>query len=239
MEPAVELSEAVGEPAGAAALPETAGRSPTMPPMEFLGRWYARRIVNVNVNVIVAGMLAMALTLIPVHLTRHVGINTKWVIVAITLGFDICFDVAIYYLLHWLANHWQAFPWVKHRKPHRAGMSFIRDASLVQFERALLGPVYYGVALGIQYATLHHLGNGGDHRELATVVGLGGGLLVTRVIHTAWMIWSDRRWAKRCACQPAICCPSCGEALPLADAACPVCALKDAATDEHRRKDSA
>jgi hypothetical protein len=207
--------------------------------MEFLGRWYARRIVNVNVNVVVAGMLAMALTLIPVHFTRHLDINSKWVIVAITLGCDACFDVAIYYLLHWLANHWQAFPWVKHRRPHRAGMSFIRDATLVQFERAMLVPVYYGVALAIQLVMLHSLQDGSDHRELTTVVGLGGGLLVTRVIHTAWMIWSDRRWARRCDCAAEICCPTCGEALPLADAACPVCALKDAAADEHRRKDSA
>ena len=53
---------------------------------------------------------------------------------AITLGFDICFDVAIYYLLHWLANHWQAFPWVKHRKPHRAGMSFISEGQKLSYD---------------------------------------------------------------------------------------------------------
>ena len=239
MDPARKLSEAVGEPIGPSALSGTGRRSPTMPPMEFLGRWYARRIVNVNVNVIVAGMLAMALTLIPVHFTRHLDINSKWVIVAITHGCDASFDVANYYLLHWLANHWRAFPWVKHRKPHPAGLSFIRDATLVQFERAMLVPVYYGVALAIQLVMLHSLKDGSDHRELTTVVGLGGGLICTRVIHTAWMLWSERRWAKRASCTPEICCPGCGEPLPFTEAVCPVCALKDAAEGEHRRKDSA
>jgi hypothetical protein len=226
------VSEPVGEPSAvAAATVRVAPRpTPTIRPMEFLGRWYARRIVNVNVNVVVAGVLAMALTLIPVHLTRHVGINSKLMIGLITLGFDVCFDVAIYYLLHWLANHWRAFPWVKHRKPHPAGLSFIRDASLVQFERALLGPVYYGVALGIQYATLHSLQNGADHRELATVVGLGGGLMVTRVIHTAWMLWTERRWARRAARRTARVCTQCGGQITVADAACPVCSLVDSRT---------
>ena len=37
-----------------------------MRPMEVLGRLYARRIVNVNVNIVVAGLLAMGLTIIPV-----------------------------------------------------------------------------------------------------------------------------------------------------------------------------
>ncbi len=209
-------------------------RGTTMRPMEFLGRLYARRIVNVNVNVVAAGSLAMGLTLIPVYLTRLVGIHEKWKIVAVTLSCDIVFDVGIYYFLHWLANHWQAFPWIKHRKRHPAGHSFIRDASLVQFERALLAPIYYGVALGVQYTMLHHLNDGADRRELATVVGLGGGLLITRAVHTAWMLWSERRWKRRAtsSAPPAACeiCTDCGHAVPLGEAACPLCGLAHAGT---------
>jgi hypothetical protein len=194
--------------------------------MEFLGRLYARRIVNINVNIIAAGLMAMGLTLIPVYFTRHLDINAKWAILLLTLVFDAIFDVVIYYVLHWLANHWAAFPWVKHRRPHPAGRSFIRDASLVQFERAMLVPVYYGVALGIQYKMLHALENGGDRRELAAAIGFTLGLVVTRVMHTAWMLWCERRWKRAAAGKGA--CPKCGTAIGLDEAACPVCSLAEA-----------
>jgi hypothetical protein len=202
------------------------GQSPArMGPMALLGRLYAKRIINVNVNIIVAGLLAMGLTLIPVHMTRHVGIDTKWMIVAITLGFDVVFDVAIYFFLHWLANHWRAFPWVKHRRGHHAQLSFIRDATLVQFERALLAPVYYGTLVGAQWVLLHELPDGADQRELAAVLGLGSGLLVTRLLHTAWMLHTEHRYRRRHGTRSPLLCPTCGGPIPLPDAACPVCAL--------------
>ncbi|HYE02193.1 MAG TPA: hypothetical protein VD963_03040 [Phycisphaerales bacterium] len=80
-----------------------------------LGRWYARRIVNVNVNIILAGALAMVLTVIPVHMTRWVGIDSRPAILAVGFLADLIFDVATYYLLHWLANH---RPW-RNRFGHR------------------------------------------------------------------------------------------------------------------------
>jgi hypothetical protein len=194
--------------------------------MALLGRLYARRIVNVNVNIIVAGLLAMALTLIPVHMTRHVGIDTKWMIVAITLGFDVVFDVAIYYFLHWLANHWQAFPWGKHRRGGQGKISFIRDATLVQFERALLAPVYYMTLVGAQWVLLHELPDGADQRELAAMLGLVSGLLVTRMIHTAWMLYAERRYRRRHGgVGTPLVCSTCGGPISLPDAPCPVCAL--------------
>lgn len=159
--------------------------------MDWLGRLYARRIINVNVNIIVAGLAAMLLTLIPVHATRYLGIEAKWVIIAITLGFDVAFDVVIYYFLHWLANHTQAMPWSRHRNSP-LGMSYFRDATLVQFERAMLGPVYYGSAIAVQYVLLHFV-----DRELAAMLGLCTGLLMTRFLHTLWMLRCERRRAMR------------------------------------------
>jgi hypothetical protein len=155
--------------------------------MDWLGRLYARRIINININIIVAGLAAMLLTLLPVHATRYMGIEDKWVIIGITLGCDLAFDVAIYYALHWLANHTVAMPWSRHRE-RPAGMSYFRDATLVQFERAMLGPVYYGVAVAVQYGLLHIV-----DRELAALLGLGSGLITTRVIHTLWMLRTERR----------------------------------------------
>src|SRR3954463_8219324 len=125
--------------------------------MSLVGRIYARRIVNVNVNIVVAGTLALLLTLVPVHFTRDFTDN-HWAVWGVTVGFDVVFDVTIYYVLHWLANH---MPRRKRARGGRGklggvtGLSFLRDASLVQFERAMLGPVYYGVFSGIQLWTLH------------------------------------------------------------------------------------
>jgi hypothetical protein len=227
--PSTPQKGAVGEPVrvarGDRAEPEAGAQhaTPTMRLMEVLGRLYARRIINVNVNIIVAGLLAMGLTIIPVYLTRHLDIHTKWIIVAVTVGFDIVFDVAIYFLLHWLANHWRAFPWVKHRRPHHAQHSFIRDATLVQFERAMLAPVYYGTMVSAQWILLHNLPDGADQRELAAILGLGSGLVITRVLHTLWMLYTERRYHREHGTKAPLLCPDCGGRIPLPDGKCPAC----------------
>lgn len=156
----------------------------------LVARLYARRIVNINVNVVVAGLLALGLTLIPVHFSRHAGIHDKRAIVLITFFCDLAFDVAIYYFLHWVANH---MPSRWRTKRTRRGavkerLSYFRDATLVQFERALLAPAYYAVALGIQYGLLH----AGVDRVPATVWAYAGGIFVTRALHSLWMLRSPR-----------------------------------------------
>jgi len=156
--------------------------------VQRLGRFYARRIVNINVNVVVAGLIALALTLVPVHFSRHAGIHAKWAIVLITFVSDLLFDVAIYYLLHWVANHMPARWRIKTTQTGevKPRLGFFRDATLVQFERALLAPAYYVVALGIQYLMLH----GGVDRVPATIWAYAGGIFVTRALHSMWMLRS-------------------------------------------------
>lgn len=194
--------------------------------MDWLGKLYARRIINVNVNIIVAGLAAMLLTLLPVHATRYMGIESKWVIIGVTLGFDLAFDVAIFYVLHWLANHMQTMPWSRHREvPPIAGMTYFRDATLVQFERAMLGPVYYGVAVVVQYSLLYTL-----DRELAALVGLCSGLAATRFLHTLWMLRTERRRILQRMAEISRC-ATCGAALGMAAAQCPRCSPGDA---QHR-----
>jgi hypothetical protein len=186
--------------------------------MDWLGRIYARRIVNVNVNIIIAGLLAMLLTIVPVHATRYFGIESAWVITGVALGFDAAFDVAIFYLLHWLANHMHAMPWARHRNSG-LGMSYFRDATLVQFERAMLIPVYYGVAVTMMQLALYH----NLHRELAAVIGLCSGLGTTRIVHTLWMLRMERRRVLGAIASPPRCI-SCGQPLARQAAGCPECA---------------
>lgn len=176
--------------------------------MVFLARLYARRIVNINVNIILAGTLAMGLTLIPVYFSRRFT-DHKATIMAVTFISDVVFDVIIYYALHWVANH---MPKRKEQPGGTVGaLNFLKDASLVQFERALLAPVYYGVAASTQYLLLHphqsgplasfirlFTGQSPDtpavfSREAATATALMFGIFSTRIVHTMWMLRQERR----------------------------------------------
>jgi hypothetical protein len=163
--------------------------------MKLLGRLYGRRIINVNCNVLVAGSLALLPTLWIVSLTRDLGINNKFAITAITFASDLVFDVVIYFVLHWLANHLPR-RWGRVTSKAYQHLSFIRDASLVQFERMLMAPLLYTVALGMQNILMHY----GVGREWATVWGFAVGLTITRAMHTFWMLRTERRaWREHAA----------------------------------------
>lgn len=156
--------------------------------MSWLARIYGRRVVNVNVNILLAGALALGPTLWIVSLTRDWGVHNALAITAITFVADVVFDVAIYYLLHWLANHLPR-RWGRVTSAAHAHLSFVADATLVQAQRFVLAPILYVVALGTQYVLIHQ----GTSREWATLIGFGLGLLITRTIHTFWMLREARR----------------------------------------------
>jgi hypothetical protein len=168
-----------------------------------LGKYYARRIVNVNVNIVLAGLLALIPTVGVVHLTHYMGIGEgepehltvgeKLAISGITFAADIFFDVAIYYGLHWLANHLPK-RWAKKEEAVER-LSFFRDATLVQFQRMMISPLLYAIWFGLQI-TLMKAGVG---RELATVAGFVVGILVARTLHTLWMLRKERAMAKQLA----------------------------------------
>jgi hypothetical protein len=184
--------------------------------MSWVASLYSRRIINVNVNVVVAGAIALLVTIGVMHMFDRWGFidhlkgivpdftvdlfgkhfelhGQKFVISGLTFIVDLIADVMVYYGLHWLANH----------MPRRAGrpktsvayadLSFVRDASLVQFERAILSPMLYVVALGLQNTMLHK----GVSLEKATAVGFSLGILLTRLMHTLWMMRQERRAIRR------------------------------------------
>ncbi len=154
--------------------------------MRSLGRLYSRRIVNVNVNIVAAGLLALGpLTLTVYIATRHLGLTNRLGIAALTFTADLVYDVIIYYALHWLANH---SPLRRLHPGRPARPSFFRDASLVQFERAILSPILYTVAIGLQQWLMH----GGMSPERATAISFSVGILTSRILHTIWMIVSGR-----------------------------------------------
>jgi len=178
----------------------------------WVARQYSKRIVNINVNIVVAGQLAIALTAIPLHLSRYVGVTNedKFTILLITFFSDWLIDLLIAVGLHWLANHWPRR--LKGRQLiERAGdvvddakrngpppISFLKDATIIQLQRACLSPMLYGVSLGIQWFLMHE----GIGRELAAYIGFTTGILLSRVVHTFWLLKLDRRaaaeWQAQC-----------------------------------------
>ena len=212
--------------------------------MEPLARLYGKRIVNVNVNIIAAGVLALIVTAVFMHyfvswnwhevLSGWTGFNPKIIITATTFFVDLVADLAVYYVLHWYANHAPsrlekmahvenvpdlvdpdfakptftkesiaASPISPQRlkaaaqgkKREDVTRAFVRDATKVQVERMILGPILYVIALGGQHALLHaHVPVG-----MATAMGFGAGILTTRILHTIFMIREERANARKLA----------------------------------------
>lgn len=160
--------------------------------LRWLGKLYARRIVNVNVNIVLAGVLALPPTLLAVWVAHRLGVPQGWRISLITFITDITADVAVYFVLHWLANHWPALhvlrgdDELREPKPH---LSFFKDATLVQVERAALSPLLYFLLLGTQYVLTHR----GMHPVPATAIAFAIGIGTTRAIHTVWMYKQERK----------------------------------------------
>lgn len=175
--------------------------------LAILGRWYARRIVNVNVNIIAAGLLALVPVLACVRLTEWflatpaaqdrpiLHTHHKLIITGVTFLSDVIFDVVIYYFLHWLANH---TPWLnKHRHEQIEAVAdaavesspFFRDATRVQIQRAVLSPLLYLLWLGTQFYLMkfHDMS-----AVWSTVAGFCVGVSVARALHTYWMIKEER-----------------------------------------------
>ena len=182
--------------------------------MKWIAHLYARRIVNVNVNIVLAGLLALPPVVLMVHLLGRLHFKPDHMIgigpvhlytaSAVTLVADVVFDFSIYLGLHWLANH---HPWrnkflapadlllgpaEKLLEPAHKGLSFIHDAGLVQFERAVLSPLLYAVWIGLQSVLI----NRDMSPEWATAIGCLCGIAVARTLHTFWMLYHEGQ-AKR------------------------------------------
>lgn len=171
--------------------------------MHRLARWYAQRIVNVNVNIVVAGIAALGITVAVMHplellgfhhwVERKTGLDHKLAVGGLTFLVDLVADIVVYFALHWLANHWPGRASPKILKPQHAHPTFMRDATMVQVQRMVLGPLFYMTALGTQHAMLRAQFS----VAASTAVGFGLGLVFTRVLHTMWMLRQERRLVQR------------------------------------------
>ncbi|MFA6046353.1 MAG: hypothetical protein WC718_15320 [Phycisphaerales bacterium] len=164
--------------------------------MSRLLRWYRRRIVNINVNILAASAIAAFSTGGLMHALVLLGLpeQKKILVGSITFFVDLVVDLAVYYVLHWVANHMPRGS-EKLINPEYARTSFIKDASFVQFQRMLLSPILYVIALYGQNVMLNL-----DYSVFtSTVVAFGAGVCTTRVLHTLWMVRADYVAKRRAA----------------------------------------
>jgi hypothetical protein len=166
--------------------------------MEWLSRWYSKRIVNVNVNIILAGGLAIGVMYsvmhwihalkVDKHLADQLHVDIKFVNMGLAFVIDLVADLAVYYLLHWYANHVPSRFGGKLLNPEYSDLTFMQDATKVQVERMLLSPILYGIAMTLQYLQMQQ-----DVRPpLAAAIGFAVGILTTRTIHTVYMVWESK-----------------------------------------------
>jgi hypothetical protein len=171
--------------------------------MTLLARLYSRRIININVNIILAGVLALVPVAIVVNLIHQIAFHGRGelssrehaIISGATLITDIISDVTFFYLLHWLANHapskFQGGKMVKLAEiaGEHAAPGYFKDATLVQIERMVLSPLLYAIWLAIQNILIS------QHVEptRATVFGFLIATTLIRTAHTLWMLRAERK----------------------------------------------
>lgn len=148
-----------------------------------------KRVLNINANIVASGLLAILIAKYPVYLVgKAIGREHRFLITLAAGAIDMVVDIAIYYALHWIANHWHP-SWKKTaRRQHKR--TFFHDASLIQFERAILSPLYYVIAMGLMYALQRW--DVVESHSWAFVIGFATGIVVTRVVHTIWGIRTGR-----------------------------------------------
>lgn len=184
-----------------------------------LVRFYQRsRLLNINLNLVLAGLIAIALAKFPIMLISDwLGRDQKLLITLIAYALDTVLDVAAYFGLHWVANHWK--PSALHGKGPRPEVpahrkNFLMDAGRVQAERLILVPVFAAVSMGMMYSLQKY---GGVSASWAFVYSFVTAILVTRTLHTISGIWTgtfkgDHHYAPK---------PGAGEELPSEPAAEP------------------
>lgn len=160
-----------------------------MSPARLFSLYQRKRVININANIVVASLLALALAKFPVQwFGEWVGREHELLIAVVTYVIDLSVDATVYFALHWVANHWKPSKPSSPDTPAQPKPTdetrikrFIIDALHVQAERAMLVPIFALVAIGGHSLLLHHT-------DLtigwAFVLSYLTALCVTRVIHT-------------------------------------------------------
>lgn len=146
-----------------------------------------RRIININANIVASGLLSTFAVMGLLWLLKDV-LNIHWATwgyTAFSAVADLILDVGMFAWLHWIANHWRPLKGrteKEHAELHAPRPNPVADATRIQFERAVISPLYYIIAVAGTEALQQH----GLHPAWAVAIAYPAGLAVTRTIHTIW-----------------------------------------------------
>lgn len=166
-------------------------------PRRLFQLYQRKRVVNINANVTLAGLLALALAKFPVAWAAGLIGHEHKLVIAVTAYFiDMLFDGLVYFALHWIANHWK--PGEPEPVDRDRIKRFFADALMVQAERVVLVPLFALIAIGGMWLLQHH-------SDLKVgwifVITYLTAILITRVLHTVIGYrtgsFDDRRHAKK------------------------------------------
>lgn len=133
--------------------------------------WRRHRVVHVNGNILLAGILSAAGTSVVLELTRSL-VTHPLLVTGLTVVVDGVLDALAFALLHHLASR---AGW----KPERGSLA--RDTATIQLQRLVLVPLFFLLATGTQWLLLV----AGLDRIATVWIAYLGALLVTRTLHTA------------------------------------------------------
>lgn len=151
-----------------------------------------KRVVNINVNVFVAGVVSITLAKYPVMvISGLIGHEHKLLISVLAYVIDTTIDILMYFGLHWIANHWRPSGSVERAAIENDSVDerpvkkrkFWVDVALVQAERIALVPIFALMAISGTWA-LQHFGK--IKPDWAFVWAFLMAMVVTRVLHTIW-----------------------------------------------------
>lgn len=158
-----------------------------MPHRSVFRLYQRKRVININVNVVAAGVVSTLLVsgiLWLLHDVFRLGWPT-WAYTGFGVVADVVLDVSLFVALHWVANQWRPLDpgsGRERRELHAVTPPHLADTAQVQFERIVISPLYYVLAAagteGLQRLDVHP--------SWATFVGYIASLGITRVIHTLW-----------------------------------------------------
>lgn len=153
-------------------------------PQRVFKFYQRKRVVNINLNIVAAGFLAIALAKFPImYIGNWIGPEHKLIIAAIAYVVDTVFDVLVYYALHWVANHWNPNGHLPKHDDRPKSRRFMHDATRIQAERMALVPIFIIIGPGgmwalQKFADISH--------SWAFVIAFVTAIITTRIIHTAW-----------------------------------------------------
>jgi len=148
-----------------------------------------KRVVNINLNIFVAGLISIAIAKYPVMLiSGWVGHEHKLIISILAYIIDTTIDIFVYFGLHWIANQWRPQRPTIFAEPSESptdskAKKFLIDAGRVQAERFALVPIFALIATGGMWSMQHFLD---IEPDWAFVFAFIVAMLFTRVVHTIW-----------------------------------------------------